>query len=167
MAIVALLALAGCQQESQAAPEGPKLTFTIPRSTSLSGSWEAYRFAGYIDDPATTATLTLNGEPLKIYSTGAFAGLFRLKPGSNRFEFIARRIGRRLDAPLFVFGDILADWRCLGAARGSGPRSLLGDGRIKRLLPGGRGGLGRFVQFAGSRRANIRIPSGRNQAGHL
>lgn len=41
------------------------------------------------------ATLTLDGQPVRVWPTGGFAGLLRgLRPGENAFRFVARRDGQ-------------------------------------------------------------------------
>lgn len=69
---------------------GPVLWIGIPRR-SLTFWHDAIRYAGCVD-PGTT--VTLNGSAVRVYPTGAFAGLAHLKPGINRLEFRAHRDGR-------------------------------------------------------------------------
>ncbi len=66
----------------------PELYFTIPSDrTEYNVSISPYRFAGYTRN---ADKLTMNDEPLKIFSTGAFAGRFFLEEGENEFIFQAQ-----------------------------------------------------------------------------
>ncbi len=65
----------------------PEIYFTIPsEETEHSVSISPYRFAGYTRN---ADELTMNDEPLEIFSTGAFAGRFHLEEGKNEFIFQA------------------------------------------------------------------------------
>ncbi|MCX7046782.1 MAG: N-acetylmuramoyl-L-alanine amidase [Candidatus Sumerlaeota bacterium] len=64
------------------------LQLAFPEPLKIETDLPAYRFGGHTD-PA--AKVTLDGQPLRVYPTGAFVGLLKLKAGKNVFTFVARR----------------------------------------------------------------------------
>lgn len=79
-----------CFGSRGAAGVNPTLKIVFPGSATVKTSLSTHRVAGHTEPGAT---LTLDGAPLRVYSTGAFAGLLTLKPGLNTFTFIATSSG--------------------------------------------------------------------------
>lgn len=60
------------------------------------------RFGGYVTERG--ATLTMNGESLRVWETGAFAGRWEdLEVGENRFTFVAREGGETVRRTVRIF----------------------------------------------------------------
>jgi N-acetylmuramoyl-L-alanine amidase len=66
------------------------LRLVIPESDTLVTALSRYRFAG---STSADATVRLNGKPVRVYPSGAIAGLMDLEVGQNRFVFAATRAG--------------------------------------------------------------------------
>ncbi len=64
--------------------QGPSLDFVIPDQSDFATTLPKYRYGGKTE-PANR--LTLNGTELRIYPSGAFAGILSLETGKNTFEF--------------------------------------------------------------------------------
>ena len=82
--------LIGVAEASEIVATPANLQIFFPQRAYAETAMATYRFGGRADPDAS---LFLEGQPLRVYPTGAFAGLLDLKPGPNRFVFSACRQG--------------------------------------------------------------------------
>ena len=96
----------------QDAPGAPRLMLLIPSRERLTLDLDTMRYAGRVEP--TTATVTLNGEPLKVWPGGVFTGVHPVEKGEQTWRFVATAGGasttleRTLDQP--PPAPPLADW---------------------------------------------------------
>ncbi len=64
----------------------PTLRLTVPENSKISTPYAQYRYGGVTE---SENLVTFNGETIRVYPTGGFAGLVALSPGVNIWEFVA------------------------------------------------------------------------------
>ena len=74
-----------------AAAQAPELRLHIPTAARFTTGLTQHRYGGKTHP---RATVTLNGEAVRVYPTGAFVGLFHLLPGDNVYTFRATLAGQ-------------------------------------------------------------------------